>query len=113
MNNSLLTTLSIFVIASILLMPTGLANASHIAIGSEIADELYVDEQYVIRGGDGDDELYGDITNDYLYGQDGDDQLFGDEGNDLLDGGLGNDELFGEDGADTLRGGAGDDILYG
>ncbi|WP_407278107.1 calcium-binding protein [Aromatoleum evansii] len=50
---------------------------------------------------------------DSLKGGVGDDQLWGRDGNDTLDGGAGNDTLYGEMGNDTLRGGNGNDLLDG
>jgi Ca2+-binding RTX toxin-like protein len=57
-----------------------------------------------IRGGEGNDEI---------YGLGGNDSLFGFLGNDRLEGGFGNDLLVGGDGEDRLYGGAGDDQLFG
>ena len=47
-------------------------------------------------GVNGDDRIYGDAGNDYLYG--GND-------NDNMNGGLGADRLYGQNGNDTLDGG--------
>ncbi len=57
-----------------------------------------------IRGGAG---------NDSLFGGAGPDKLIGGEGNDHLVGGRGDDVLFGGEGKDVLIGGLGDDILRG
>ena len=61
------------------------------------------------RGGS--DTLKGGAGNDILYGQGGNDTLEGGDGNDILYGGVGNDSLQGGKGNDTLIGGAGDDIF--
>lgn len=75
-----------------------------------------------IDGGDGNDWLFGNVSdddllggagNDYLDGRDGNDRLYGGTGNDTVVGGTGNDQLFGDDGDDTLNGGDGDDKLFG
>lgn len=65
-----------------------------------------------IRGGAGDDFLYGGRGNDTLLGEDGHDYLFGLLGNDTLNGGNGNDWLFGGPGLDTLIGGPGRNRLF-
>jgi hypothetical protein len=62
-----------------------------------------------LRGGGGDDTLYGGFASEILEGGDGVDGLFGSGGNDLLDGGAGDDALNAGSGADTLDGGAGND----
>jgi len=42
-----------------------------------------------LRGGPGNDHLWGSAGDDHLYGDDGDDLLHGDEGDDFLSGGPG------------------------
>jgi Ca2+-binding RTX toxin-like protein len=62
-----------------------------------------------------DNTVYGDdnVRGDEIRGGDGNDALFGLGGDDLLLGGDGNDRLFGgEGGRDELRGNAGDDTLF-
>jgi Ca2+-binding RTX toxin-like protein len=61
----------------------------------------------IVRGGNGNDQLYVDFLD--LNGDD----LGGDAGNDNLNGGRGNDTLNGGAGNDTLSGSFGVDILYG
>jgi Ca2+-binding RTX toxin-like protein len=63
------------------------------------------------RGTNGDDQFFGGLDRDVLYGQGGNDWLTGGANDDYLNGGAGNDELNGDDGFDRLRGGAGDDVL--
>jgi Ca2+-binding RTX toxin-like protein len=72
----------------------------------------------VLNGGNGNDNLSGYGGTDALYGGNGDDKLsggagidylYGDNGNDTLDGGLDGDFLFGGKGNDVLTGGAGAD----
>ena len=48
-----------------------------------------------------------------MKGGKGDDKLYGDEGNDILKGYLGNDSLVGGEGDDKLEGGKGGDLLEG
>ncbi len=76
----------------------------------------------LIKGGAGDDQLYGFDKNDQinggagadrLYGGAGADRLYGGVGDDTLKGGVGADRLYGGADADTLEGGAGADRLYG
>ncbi len=66
-----------------------------------------------ISGGDGNDELEGNVGNDIFSGGGGNDELEGNGGNDVLDGGTGNDRLDGGSGNDVLDGGSGDDRLSG
>ena len=64
-----------------------------------------------LRGGSGNDKLYGDDdasqvisgNTDALYGDDGNDMLYGSIGNDILAGGTGKDLLSGGAGADAFR----------
>ncbi len=57
--------------------------------------------------------LKGGAGDDLLYGFDKDDRIDGGAGADLLDGGDGADRLYGGAGVDALKGGAGADRLYG
>lgn len=80
-------------------------------------DRVYVDPSLIagvtIRGGAGNDTLFGAGGSDFIDGGAGNDILFGMAGNDLLLGGDGIDHLYGGRGNDTIKGGAGDDWLYG
>ena len=62
-----------------------------------------------VKGGDGNDLIYGDGGNNYLYGDAGKDKLYGRTGNDRLHGEEGNDLLIGGLGFDQLTGGEGRD----
>ena len=76
----------------------------------------------LVKGMDGDDDLYGgrlsddmtgDAGRDTLRGRGGDDTLGGGAGNDRIYGGQGDDRLTGGTGKDQIRGGAGDDTVSG
>ncbi|MFS8182615.1 M10 family metallopeptidase C-terminal domain-containing protein [Pseudovibrio denitrificans] len=64
-------------------------------------------------GGDGNDNLLGNIGNNKLTGGNGNDTLIGEAGNDTLLAGDGDDVLKGGDDQDTLVGGNGNDTLRG
>ena len=66
-----------------------------------------------LRGGTGDDTIFGNAGDDKLHGGDGDDQLSGDEGSDNMMGGTGNDVMHGGTGDDKLQGQTGDDTMDG
>ncbi|MBL8817101.1 MAG: hypothetical protein JNL58_13820 [Planctomyces sp.] len=54
-----------------------------------------------VIGGDGNDQLSGNLLNNILRGGNGDDILAGNSGNDILEGEAGNDSLSGDAGNDT------------
>jgi Ca2+-binding RTX toxin-like protein len=64
-----------------------------------------------LKGGSGNDTIYGTSGNDTIFGNGGADYLSGGDGDDSLDGGAGNDTLYGGAGDDTLNGGLGDDTF--
>jgi len=66
-----------------------------------------------IRGGSGNDTIFGNGANNVLEGDGGNDALVGGAGDDVLEGGAGDDWLVGGDGDDRLIGGAGIDVLTG
>lgn len=66
-----------------------------------------------LKGGSGFDTIFGAEGDDVLSGGANEDVLNGGDGNDILDGGSGNDDLSGGVGADSLKGGSGNDILSG
>ena len=72
-----------------------------------------IDLNDVLRGGSGDDFIFGYAGNDKLYGGSSKDTLKGGSGKDKLYGEKGNDKLFGGSGKDMLKGGGGKDKLYG
>ncbi len=61
---------------------------------------------------DGRDTLRGGTGQDFLFGGGDEDQLFGQDGNDYLDGGAGRDTVRGEDGTDYLRRSAGRHLVW-
>jgi Ca2+-binding RTX toxin-like protein len=65
----------------------------------------------VLKGGSGNDKLFGWGGNDVLEGGTGNDWLFGGFGNDTLIGGSGSDRLDGGDGINRLTGGLGADLF--
>ena len=75
-----------------------------------LAGEYGEDEVY---GLDGDDTMEGGACDDKLYGGLGVDPMVGEEGDDVLYGGPGNDNagMVGDLGSDVLYGGDGDDVL--
>ena len=64
-----------------------------------------------ISAGIGNDTIYGGADRDSIFGGSGNDRLLGEGANDSIDGGLGNDTIFGGAGTDTLRGGDGFDFV--
>lgn len=65
------------------------------------------------HGNQGDDTLYGGHGGDWVVGGQGQDSLSGDDGDDLGLGNLGDDTVWGGAGADVLRGGQGADSVEG
>lgn len=90
-----------------------------------VGQPLTIDTNTAIEnafGGDGNDSITGNATdntlnggrsNDSLLGGAGNDTLIGGAGNDALDGEIGNDRLIGDAGNDIVSGGEGDDFLIG
>jgi hypothetical protein len=66
-----------------------------------------------VNGGNGNDTLIGDRSDDTINAGNGNDIVYGRSGNDILNGENGADKLFGEGGNDQLYGGNGEDELYG
>jgi hypothetical protein len=66
-----------------------------------------------IKGGTGDDTIYGKFGHDILRGEDGNDNINGGIGQDKITGQAGNDVINGEKGDDIIFGGKGYDKLYG
>ena len=65
--------------------------------GTDGSDTIHgeVDQDDIIRGGDGNDTLIGYEGADRLYGDGGDDIIAGGAGNDIIVGGAGDDRLWG------------------
>ncbi|MDX6623702.1 MAG: serralysin [Solirubrobacterales bacterium] len=66
-----------------------------------------------LRGGPGEDHLYGGTAADKLVGGPGDDSLHGRGGGDWVFGGPGSDVIYGGAGDDRLLGGPGANEIYG
>ena len=82
----------------------------------KVADKEFsisADDNLLVMGTSGNNQLYGGEGNDFIIGGDGDDYMAGSLGNDTLYGDAGNDTLYGDAGNDTLYGGDGDNQLYG
>ena len=72
---------------------------------ARFAYEEHASKQLTVRGGDGNDILWGNAGHNIMFGDDGNDRIYGGSDNDVLIGGTGND---------TMLGGSGDDIFcYG
>lgn len=67
----------------------------------------------IVRGGDGDDDIFTGAGHDSIYGGAGRDTVHAGSGSDLVSGGGGHDLLFGQGGRDRLYGGDGNDRLFG
>jgi Ca2+-binding RTX toxin-like protein len=77
-------------------------------IGGSGNDQLFANavRPGELRGGAGNDTLYGSALNDRLYGETGDDVLHGGLGNDHMVGGFGSDVFYARDGsADVILAG--------
>ena len=66
-----------------------------------------------IRGGQGDDALWGYGGNDRIEGGSGNDSIVGGPGDDILTDTFGDDNIKGGDGNDAIDGGSGIDLLLG
>ena len=71
------------------------------------------DDDDIIYGGDGGNQIEGKGGDDTIYGGAGKDYLYGFSGDDTIYGGASDDHIQGMEGDDTLYGGAGDDYLVG
>jgi Ca2+-binding RTX toxin-like protein len=83
-----------------------------VIVGSDGDDNIAAgDGDDVVCGGPGDDSLDGDDGDDAIYGGTGDDGPSGGAGNDTLVGGSGDDDPEGGPGHDFIVGGEGDDWI--
>jgi type VI protein secretion system component Hcp len=81
--------------------------------GDDLVGAAQLQVPTILRGGAGNDSLFGGTAADTLVGGDGGDGLNGNAGPDTLLGGRGNDTLDGGAGDDLLDGGDDDDVLTG
>ncbi len=90
--------------------------------GNEGDDLIYGNQgRDTVEGGIGSDTIYGGFDGDYLYGNDlngdhsvdGNDIIYGNQGDDYIWAQQGNDSLFGDDGNDLVCGGGGNDGMFG
>jgi len=125
--------LSIMLIAAVLVIPGGMAMATHPNNTPTNGDDYLhgnngpnkINGQAgndLIEGFGGKDDLKGGNNSDTIFGGDGDDKIqggagndevFGDDGDDVIDGGTDNDRVYGNDGDDNLDGGTGNDVVEG
>jgi Ca2+-binding RTX toxin-like protein len=75
--------------------------------GDDWIDCTNADKRVEIRGGAGNDYLFGSLYEDILKGDHGNDWLYGNSGDDWLLGGQGNDYMSGDLDYDTCLGGRG------
>jgi Ca2+-binding RTX toxin-like protein len=97
----------------VLFIDSGKSNDTLLGLaGNDYLDALTGAGGNILRGGEGDDELYG-YANDQLFGDAGNDKLSSDgNGTNTLAGGDGNDTIY-ADRNDTVSGDAGDDTIFG
>ncbi|MDX2307756.1 MAG: histone H1-like repetitive region-containing protein [Hyphomicrobium sp.] len=95
---------------SVFTMKVGQTNA---ALLSKVSSGVISTDHDVIRGGVGDDKLFGMAGNDKVMGGAGNDQIWGNSGNDTINGGAGHDVISGGSGNDTIRDGLGNDRVDG
>lgn len=77
--------------------------------GSKFQQEVL----HTLRGGPGDDTIYGSQGRDRIDGGPGMDKLYGRESGDEINGGPEMDYIYGDEDDDTLRGDDGNDWIYG
>ena len=96
---------------SVFTVDIGTTNSSLLA--KEKTKDVRSTDNDDMKGGSGDDKMFGMADNDKMSGGDGDDKMWGNSGNDVMNGGAGNDDVRGGKGDDTLAGGDGDDKVFG
>jgi hypothetical protein len=85
-----------------------------VIFGGPGAEKIFAgDGNDIVSGGDGRDSIYGEEGNDSLRGNGASDLIDGAGGSDTLRGDAGNDNLSGGDNPDRIRGSAGNDLLQG
>ena len=82
-----------------------------IRLNSEAMGGQPIVKPCVVKGGIGNDTIFGSYGNDSLYGDAGNDTIFAGPGNDLLIGGAGTDRLYGGAGNDKVVGDTADSYL--
>jgi autotransporter passenger strand-loop-strand repeat protein len=75
--------------------------------GNDIVDMTsqrfeYIGEGLTIRGGDGNDAIWANKGDNFLFGDAGNDRIVGASGDDVIAGGIGNDRLHGGGGEDVF-----------
>ena len=88
---------------------TFFADTVHLGAGNDVVRGVQGNDQ--LYGGDGADTLNGGAHDDRLYGGDGNDMLMANSGDDVLYGEAGTDRIFLAYGLDVAFGGAGDDRI--
>lgn len=74
-----------------------------------VSTPAFIGEVEIVDSGRGNDELFGDRSDNTFFGNDGNDRINGDDGNDNLFGEFGDDILNGGEDNDELNGGLGND----
>lgn len=81
--------------------------------GPDVPDAVNILDATDLRPENGRDSIRGGLGDDTLFGQDDDDTLDGGQGNDVINAGIDDDLAHGGAGNDVLTGGQGVDTLYG
>ena len=76
-------------------------------VGNDIVDMTshrfeYTGDGLTIRGGDGNDTIWANKGDNFLFGDAGNDRIVGASGNDVITGGIGNDRMHGGGGNDVF-----------
>ncbi|MBU2260183.1 hypothetical protein KKC44_06315, partial [Patescibacteria group bacterium] len=101
------------------LTATVYVNALNVIVGGSDPGDEYrgslrgTNNNDVMVGTNGADEIDGRGGNDIICGRGGDDEIEGGAGNDIIYGEAGNDSIEGDDGLDLIFGNDGDDSLEG
>ena len=78
---------------------------------TNFANESFVNFEYAIMG-NGNDEVTGNASNNYIFGDEGNDTLVGGAGRDSLVGGSDNDEIHSDGDGGVYSGGSGRDRMF-